>query len=242
MSETLGIIGAMDVEVATLIEALETPETHKIGDRVYYSGRLGDSHVVVVQCGIGKVCAAMCAQTLVDRFHVDGIVNTGVAGGVGDGLAVGDLVVADGAVQHDFDITAFGHVRGYIPAMGNRDGRPSVWPTDAALSARFRAAAAAVQAQEGDFSCHGGCVATGDVFVSSPELKRMLRETFEAVAAEMEGGAVAQVAYLNGVPFALVRAISDLADGSGAASYEEFEEAAARRSARILLTMLHAAE
>lgn len=237
--QTLGIIGASDAEVGALIAALETPETHTAGGVTCHSGTLGGHRVVVVNCGVGKVCAAMCAQLLIDRFAVDGIVNTGVAGGLADGMAVGDLVIADDAVQHDFDITAFGHPRGYIPARGG-DNVVSVWPTDPTLTAAFRAAAESVRAREGGFACHSGRIVSGDVFVSSAALKQTLRDDFGAVAAEMEGAAIAQVAYLNGVPFALVRALSDLADGSAADSYDTFEQQTAARSARILLTMLTA--
>ena len=237
---TWGIIGASDAEVGALIAALEAHETHAVGGVTCHSGKLGGHRVVVVNCGVGKVCAAMCAQLLIDRFAVDGIVNTGVAGGLADGLAVGDLVIADNAVQHDFDITAFGHPRGYIPARGDGENVVSVWPTDPALTAAFRAAAEDVRAREGGFACHGGRIVSGDVFVSGVALKQTLRDDFGAVAAEMEGAAIAQVAYLNGVPFALVRALSDLADGSAADSFDTFEQQTAARSARILLTMLTA--
>lgn len=236
---TLGIIGAMDSEVAALIAALEDPAAHTVGGVTVHTGTLRGRAVAIAKCGIGKVCAALCAQLLIDRFAVTAMVNTGVAGGLGEGLAVGDLVIADAAVQHDFDITAFGHVRGYMPALGGDDTAPSRWRTDPALSAAFRAAAETVQKQTGDaFACHGGTVASGDIFVDNAALKHTLRHDFDAVAAEMEGAAIAQVAQLNGVPFALIRAISDLADGGATVSFETFEQQAAARSARILLTLL----
>lgn len=234
---TLGIIGAMDSETAALVAAMDETDRETIGGTTFYRGRIADRDVVVVRCGIGKVCAAMCAQALIDRFHVDGIVNTGIAGGLGSALSIGDFVVADAAVQHDFDLTAFGHVRGYMPAMGGDDTVPSRYPTDPALSAAFRRAAEQVAAERG-FACHGGTVVSGDVFVDSTPLKQTLIRDFGAVAAEMEGAAIAQVAYLNGVPFALIRAISDLAEGGAVENFEAFEQETAALGARILLMML----
>ena len=233
---TLGIIGAMASETAALIAAMANAATETVAGMEFHRGSIAGKEVVVVQCGIGKVCAAMCAQVLVDRYRVDGIVNTGIAGGLKSGMAVGDLVVADNALQHDFDLTAFGHVRGYLPAFGGDDQVPSRFPTDAVLSAAFRKAAEAVSG--GKFTCHGGTVASGDIFVGDSDTKARLISEFGAVAAEMEGAAIAQVAWQNGVPFALVRAISDLADGGAAESFSAFEEEAAARGAAILLTML----
>lgn len=235
---TLGIIGAMDSETAALVAAMDETDRHTIAGTTFFRGRIAEQSVVVVRCGIGKVCAALCAQILIDRFGVDGIVNTGIAGGLGRALAIGDFVVADAAVQHDFDLTAFGHVRGFMPAMGGDDTAPSRYPTDPALSAAFRRAAEQVRTAKGGFACHGGTVVSGDVFVDSTPLKQTLIRDFNAVAAEMEGAAIAQVAYLNGVPFALIRAISDLAEGGAAANFEIFEQETAALGARILLTML----
>ncbi len=234
-----GIIGAMDSEVAALIASMEERGRDTIAGCTFVHGAIGDQEVVVVKSGIGKVCAALCAQILIDRYAVEAIVNTGIAGGLNAQLAVGDLVVADAAIQHDFDLTAFGHVSGYMPAMGGDDRLPSFWQTDPALEERFIHAAETVKAERNlTFRCLGGVVASGDVFVSDGMLKQTLIERFNAAAAEMEGAAVAQVAVLNGVPCAIIRAISDLADGSAAASFEDFEQEAAALSSAILLTML----
>ena len=234
-----GIIGAMDSEVAALMDSMEEQGRDDIAGCTFAYGTIGDQEVVVVKSGIGKVCAAQCAQILIDRYAVEAIVNTGIAGGLNAELSVGDFVVADAAVQHDFDLTAFGHVNGYMPAMGGDDRVPSFWQTDPSLEARFIHAAETVKAEQGRrFRCLGGVVASGDVFVSDGALKQTLIERFNAAAAEMEGAAVAQVAVLNGVPCAIVRAISDLADGSAAASFEDFEQDAAALSSAILLTML----
>ena len=234
-----GIIGAMDSEVASLLDAMEERGRETIASGIFVHGLIGDQEVVVVKCGIGKVCAALCAQILIDRFAVEAIINTGIAGGLSPSLSVGDFVVADAAVQHDFDLRAFGHVQGYMPAMGGDDRLPSFWPTDPALEERFLAAAESVKSTEHkDFHCLGGVVASGDVFVSNPALKNTLVEQFGAAAAEMEGAAIAQVAALNGVPCAIIRAISDLADGRATESFEDFERETADLVSRILLTML----
>lgn len=237
----LGIIGAMDSEVAALVAAIENKETRTAAGTVFYSGSVAGHPVVVAKCGIGKVCAALCTQVLADLYEVDGIVNTGVAGGLAPGMAVGDLVVATSAVQHDFDLTDLGYSRGCIPAGGGDKTSPTFWPTDPGLSAAFTAAAERVKTAVGDsFTCRQGVVASGDVFVANGELKAALRRDFDAVAAEMEGAAMAQAAALNRVPCAIIRAISDLADGEAKISFDVFEERAAALSAAIVIEMVKA--
>lgn len=234
---TYGIIGAMDSELAALLQAMDNRREEKTAAATVYTGRLCGCDVAVVKCGVGKVCAALCAQLLIDRFHVDCLINTGVAGGVASGLSVGDMVIATGAVQHDFDIRAFGHAVGYLPAAGGDDQTASVFATDSSLSDRLFAAAAA-RGQADGFAVHRGLVATGDVFVSGLDLKAALQRQFQATVAEMEGGAIAQVAMLNRVPVALMRAVSDLADGSAPDSFDRFELQTAARSAAVLMDML----
>lgn len=234
-----GIIGAMDSEVAALIASMEEQGRDTIAGCTFVYGLVGDQSVVVVKSGIGKVCAALCAQILIDRYAVDAIVNTGVAGGLHAELAVGDFVVADSAVQHDFDLTAFDYAKGYMPAGGGDNRLPSFWQTDPSLEARFVHAAETVKAERNaTFRCLGGVIASGDVFVCDGGLKSELVQQYNAVAAEMEGAAIAQVAALNQIPCAIIRAISDLADGSAPASFEDFEREAAALSSSILLTML----
>ena len=183
----------------------------------------------------------MCTQVLVDLYQVDGIVNTGVAGGLAPGMAVGDLVVATAAVQHDFDLNDFGYAKGCIPAAGGDKTSPTFWPTDPELSAAFTAAAERVKAAGGEeFTCRQGVVASGDIFVADVKLKAALRRDFGAIAAEMEGAAMAQAAALNGVPYALVRAISDLADGDAGVDSHVFEQKTATLSAAIVIEMVKA--
>ncbi len=226
----IGIIGAMNTEVETLISSLtDRQETTVAGSR-FYSGKLGSTDAVVVMCGIGKVAAAICAQALIDTFHPDVLINTGVAGGVAEGLAQGDLVIALDAVQHDFDLSLFGYAKGYMPVWGKDKDRPSPFPADEALAEKLIAVA-----NELGYHAIRGRVASGDIFVADANLKHTLATDFGAAVAEMEGAAIAQTAWQNSVPCAIVRAISDLADGSATLSFEEFEVIAAERSANLLL-------
>ena len=232
--DRIGVIGAMDSELAALIAALTQPARETVQGLVFHTGRLGAREVVLVRCGIGKVSAARCTQVLIDRFAPGAVINTGIAGGLASGLAVGDIVVADGLVQHDFDAAPIGFVRGCV-CMGD-PGAPTVFAPDAALSTLLaRTAGNAIGAQR----VHRGLVATGDQFISGAAAKAAIRRAFPAaMAAEMEGGAVAQAASMSGVPFAVVRAISDLADGTAAASFEQFEQHAADASAAAVLQAL----
>ena len=238
--QKLGILGAMASEVELLTETMAKTEPIEVAGLRFYDGALAGVPVVVVQGGVGKVCAASCTQILIDRFGVDAIVNTGVAGGLHPALAIGDLVIAEDAIQHDFDLTAFGHARGYLPAGGGDDRAPTRFAADPALTALFCAAADRVHAA--DPAAFGqylrGTVVSGDIFVDSTPLKRELIAQFGAAAAEMEGAAIAQVATANRVPFAIVRAISDLAEQQATVSFDEFERRAAALSCRILLDML----
>lgn len=236
MEQVIGIIGAMDSEIALLCERMTAQTVHAAAGLTVYCGRLEDKAVAVVRCGEGKVRAALCAQMLIDRFGVTAIINTGVAGGLAAGLRVGDLVLATDAVQHDFDLTAFGYVRGYVAGMGDGTA-PTRYACDAKLCAAFRTAADALLPELGHAYIEG-TVATGDVFVDSTPLKRELIAAYGAAAAEMEGGAIAAVAVQNGVPFVVVRAISDLAEGGATVSFETFEVEAARTSAAITCRML----
>ena len=225
-----GVIGAMESEVARLRGLLNDVTTGEIAGLTFYDGTLGAHRVVLVQSGIGKVNAARCTQILIDRFAPDCIVNTGIAGGVGKGLAVADVVIGTDLVQHDFDISVFGHARGYL-ATGVDHLNPTVFRSDPELAEAFRAAAEAVI---GPSRVKVGRIASGDQFISELAVKRDIADTFGAAAAEMEGCAIAQVAEYAGVPFVVVRAISDLADGDAADSSVDLEQMAADLSGSIL--------
>ncbi len=232
----IGIIGAMDSEVANLITRMEDTTEQTIAGRRFVSGRLAGKEAVVVQSGIGKVAAAITAQLLIDRFEVDTLLNTGMAGGLDARLEVKDLVVATAALQHDFDLTAFGHTKGFL--YGEDDTRPTLFVADTALGERALAAAATVL--PAGSKAITGVVASGDIFVNDSALKATLRDTFGAAATEMEGAAIAQTAMANGVPFAILRTISDLAEKEANVSFDEMERYAGQLAGDITVALLAA--
>ena len=231
----IGIIGAMDSEVEILISKLENGKIEKHGSTVFHSGSLCGKEVVIAKCGIGKVCAAVCAQTMIDLYNVECLINTGVAGGIADGLKVGDMVIANDLVQHDFDLTEFGYAKGYIPCSGQSDkNSPTRFAADPALVDAFCAAAQKL----GVVRVVVGTIVSGDVFVSSSALKKKLISLFGAAATEMEGAAIAEVAFLSDIPFAVIRALSDTADEQASVSFDEFEKKAAEVSSNMMIEFL----
>ena len=229
----MGIIGAMSSEVENLIARMEETTFTEYAGRRFAVGKLAGKDVVVVQSGIGKVAAAITAQMLVDRFGVTALLNTGMAGGLDGRLAVKDLVVATGALQHDFDLTAFGHVKGFL--TGEDDQKPTVFATDPGLVDKALTAAAAVL--PAGSKAITGVIASGDVFVDDSALKVCLRDDFGAAAAEMEGAAIAQTAVANGIPFAILRTISDLAEHDASVSFDELERYAGQLAGDITVAL-----
>ena len=220
----LGIIGAMDVEVATLKEKMENKAVRTIAGSDYCEGKLEGMDVVVVQCGVGKVNAALCAQILCSCYGVTHIVNTGIAGSLNAELDIGDFVVSRDAVYHDMDATNFGYPMCQVPGMP-----VLAFPADDMLIR------AAYQAADAAHSGHVriGRVATGDQFVAEKTLKEKIIRNTGAYCTEMEGAAIAHTAWKNGVPFVILRAISDKADDSAEMDYPTFEAAAAKRCAQV---------
>ncbi len=231
-----GIVGAMRSEIALLTEEMSHPSENECAGVRFFFGQLGHADAVAAVCGAGKVNAAFCTQILIDRFSADAVINIGVAGGIAPGLQVLDTVVATGLIQHDFDITPLGGVKGYMKGRDNRT--PTVYSSDSELSLRLYEAACA---RTGEEHCHRGIIVSGDQFIAGSAQKASLYNGFHGLAAEMEGAAVAQVASANGVPFAVLRAVSDLADGGAPLSFEEVEKSAAQLAAEILLSAIGAA-
>ena len=224
----LGIIGAMDIEVAALKEKMEHMTVSEKAGMAFFDGLLAGLPAVVVQCGVGKVNAAMCAQILCDCFGVTHLVNTGIAGSLDAQLDIGDLVVSRDAMYHDFDCVHFGYEMGRVPGTD-----VVAFPADGTMMAY------ALQAAEKVHPGHvkTGRVASGDLFVAEREAKNRIIERTGAVCTEMEGAAIAQTAYRNGIPFVVLRAISDKADDSASMDYPTFERQAAQRCAQVTLTM-----
>lgn len=224
------IVGALNEEVDALIAALRRPGREVVLGVDIHRGRLDGVPVLLARSGVGKVNAALTAASLVSA-GASSIVFTGVAGALEPGLKVGDIVVATDLVQHDVDATAMGYPPGRLL------GEPTSWPADEGLRASLLAAARAV-AGEGRAVAEGR-VASGDQFVASPESLGRIRETFGAVATEMEGAALAQAAQKLGVPCAVVRVISDTADHDAPADFPAFLSSAADIGAAIVRRMLH---
>lgn len=227
----LGIIGAMDIEVAQLKENMtELTQICRAG-MTFYEGRLAQMPVVLVQCGVGKVNAAMCTQILCDCFHVTHVVNTGIAGSLHAKLDIGDLVVSQDAIYHDFDLRFWNRPIGQVPGMD-----VVAFPADVKM--RELALKAAETVNPGHNQT--GRVASGDQFICSQAQKDQIIADTGAICAEMEGAAIAHTAYRNRVPFVILRAISDKADGSAEMDYPAFEVLAANRCAQVTMAMAKA--
>lgn len=218
----LGIIGAMDVEVQTLKAKMENLTVTEKAGTEFYEGMLENTAVVLVQCGIGKVNAAICTQILCDCFAVTHIVNTGIAGSLCAEQDIGDMVVSSDVWHHDFDCYHFGYPMCKIPGM------PQGFPADEQL-----VQLAVKAAEETGSKVRMGRVASGDQFIADPVLKQRVIERTQALCTEMEGAAIAQTAYRNGIPFVILRCISDKADNSVEMDYPSFEAMAAHRCAQV---------
>lgn len=224
----LGIIGAMSIEVESLKNSMENLITTKQTGMEFYEGTLDGLSCVVVECGVGKVNAALCVQILCDRFGVTHIVNTGVAGSLCNDLDIGDLVISRDVMYHDFDCSPMGYAIGQVPRM------PVLrFPADETLQKFALEAVAEVYPDH----CLTGSVASGDQFVSNPNVKERIIANTNALCTEMEGAAIAHAAYRNGVPFVVIRAISDKADDSAQMDYPSFEVMAADRCAAVTRAM-----
>lgn len=197
----VGIIGAMDVEVNLLKESMHITRETTIAGMIFCEGKLGSTDAVTAKCGMGKVNSGICAQILIDIFGVTHIISTGVAGALNESLNIGDIVVSSDAVQHDFDVTHIGFMAGEIPYTGK-----IAFETDKALRAK---AVEAVHAVAPGVKVIEGRICSGDQFHSKQEVFDRIISAFKADCIEMETGAIAQVCYLNNIPFVSVRAISD---------------------------------
>ena len=225
----LGIIGAMDSEVAALQNALSDKQEYNYAKMHFCTGTLEGIDAVVVKCGIGKVNAAMCVQLLKDLFHVTHIINTGVAGALSADLDIGDIVISTEAVQHDFDLSPIGFQKAEIPPFGC-----VAFPADETMQRKVLQAA---QDASLDVSVFSGRICSGDQFIAGAEQKQRISDAFGGLCAEMEGASVAQACCANDLPFVILRAISDRADASGGISFAEFEASAAKHCIAIVMRM-----
>ena len=223
----LGIIGAMAEEVEQLKREMESPVITAIAGMDFYKGKIGGKDVVVVRSGVGKVNGAVCVQILADVFQVTHVINTGVAGSLNAVIDIGDIVISTDTLYHDVDATGFGYPLGEIPQLGTLN-----FTADAAMVAQAKASCEIVNP---DIKVFEGRIVSGDQFVSNPHVKDTILKNFPgSFCTEMEGAAIAHAAWLNHIPFVIIRAISDKADDSAHMDYPAFEKAAAEHSARLV--------
>lgn len=222
MNKVIGIIGAMDIEVDAIIADMKNATTEEFSQMKFVSGELFGKKIVVCKCGIGKVFAGICAQTMIYRYAPDIIINSGVAGTLNEELSVLDAVIATGVVQHDMDTSAIGDPVGLISGINIINIE-----ADSSVSGVLESAA-----RELGINTARGIIASGDQFIASADKKKQIAQMFGACACEMEGGAIGQVCYVNKVPFAVLRTISD---GKGEAmDYFTFSSLAAEQAIKII--------
>ena len=228
----IGIIGAMSIEVEGLLEKMNIDDIVTIGGMVFYTGEIAGKKAVAARCGVGKVHAAMCAQTMITSFPVTAVLNLGVAGAIDNVLNIGDVVISEDLVHHDMTTGTAGGPVGQVPGLDVL-----------AFTADDKLAKSAIYAYNAVFEgstgkVHHGRIATGDQFIDIAERKQWISENFRALCVEMEGAAIGQVCYLNKIPFVAIRAISDKADGSAEMDFLEFVAQAAENSSKIVVQMM----
>jgi len=224
----IGIIFAMEEELEALKKNLKILKEFSIFELKFYEANVFNTEVILVQSGIGKVNAARTTQILIDNMKVDYIFNIGVAGGICNTLSVGDIVLGEKLVQHDFDITAFNHDKGYIPSVGvyiNSD----IYLLNLANN---------VLNEIGNINYQRGTIASGDIFCTDPKMSQKISSKFNALCVEMEGASIAQVCYLSHIPFLIVRSISDVPNNNNKITYEEFLETSCNIVAEVMFKIL----
>ena len=225
----LGIIGAMDEEVAKIKEQMDNVKVMSKAAMDFYEGTLNGKEVVVVRSGIGKVNAAMCTQILIDTYQIEAVINTGIAGSLNAQIDIGDIVLSTDTLEHDMDAVAFGYPIGQIPRMDTLS-----FEADEKMRTLAKKVCEDIIPEVSVFE---GRVVSGDQFVSDKGKKDWLVQNFDGYCTEMEGAAIAHAAYLNGIPFLIIRAISDKADDSASMDYPTFEAQAIEHSVKLLLAM-----
>lgn len=224
----IGIIFAMNEELQELLKYLEIKNEYLIFDLKFYEGTINDIECVLVESGVGKVNAARCTQILIDNMKVEYIFNIGVAGGISDKLNVCDIVIGKRLVQHDFDITAFNHQKGYIPNVGIfiESDEYLVNLADSCIDTS-------------DYNVLTGTIASGDIFCTEKWMSEKINKKFDALCVEMEGASIAQVCYLSHIPFLIIRSISDTPNNNNVITYEEFLEKSSQNVALFLMKILN---
>lgn len=225
-----GIIAAMQEEMQEIENIMEEKKNQKIYELNFITGKINSTEVVLVEAGIGKVNASRTTQILIDNFEIDAIINVGTAGSANDELEIGDIVIGKKVVQHDFDITAFGHPKGFISNVGQ------YVESDSTLIEKMKQTISKMQ--ENEFKIKIGTIASGDIFCTEAKMKEKIRSKFNADAIEMEGAAIAQVCKLDNIPFIIIRSISDKPNGNNNITFDLFLEKASKRCAKIIKEFL----
>lgn len=228
--DKIGIIGAMKEEIQLLRSEMKITDVRSVASYEFLVGTLRNHTIIVVQCGIGKVNAALTTQLLIDCFNVDVVINTGVAGAISDELEIGDIVISKDAIQHDMDATGFGYKKGQIPGMPVLKFKADYKLVDIA-----RRASEVLDIETNVFVER---IVSGDQFISSSDKKKELSEEFGGFCVEMEGAAIAQACYINKTPYVIIRAISDKADDSAPVNFKEFTQIAAHNTYKMIEKML----
>lgn len=222
----VGIVVAMDEEYEAVENKMKDIQTKQIYNLRFTIGKIGEKECILVKSGVGKVHSSRTTQVMIDNFDLEFIVNVGAAGSVNDMLQIGDVVIGKEVVQHDFDITAFGHSKGYITGVGN-----SI-KCDEKLVEKLKETVKS--GPERQYQIKLGVVATGDIFCEDIAMKNKIRAKFDADVVDMECGAIAQVAYLDGIPFIVIRSVSDTPDGKNANTFDQNLKLASKRCANLL--------
>ena len=222
MEKYIGIIVATSEEMKELKSIMEEIQEIKIFNLDFYKGKINSKNYVLVKCGVGKVNASRTTQILIDNFNIEAIINAGVAGGLNNNINIGDIIIGEKLVQHDFDITAFGYEKGYISETGR------FFESDKSLIERCK------KIKIENIQIMVGIIASGDVFCTDIKMKEEIRTKFNGDCVEMEGAAIAQTAYLCDIPFVVIRAISDIPNGNNQIDYDRFVEKAAKNCAQFI--------
>ena len=232
----IGIIGAMEDELKLLCETMGKYVTQKTGIYEFYTGKIEGKDVTILQCGIGKVSAAVGCSLLIQHFKPNCVINTGSAGGISPGLKVGDAIISTGLVYHDVDVTAFNYAPGQLP------GQPQIFPVDEKLVKLAEDAVDELKRENvlpASFNHRRGIIGSGDVFMHEAERIAAVRRVFPDVAAvEMEGAAIAHCCALFSVPVLVIRALSDIAGAESPVSFDEFLPVASKHSAHIVMRIV----
>lgn len=225
--KTIGIIFAMQEELIELKKYLHINNEKKIYDLTFYEATLNNQNIILTESGIGKTNAARTTQILIDYYKPEAIFNIGVAGGIAKNLKVGDVIISTSLVQHDFDITAFNHPKGYIPNIGNNI------PIDNKLLNTTKTIL-----DTNNISYKEGLIASCDIFCTKESMATKINTQFNALCVEMEGASIAQTAYLSKTPCLVIRSISDCPDNNNKVTYEEFLETSSNKVAQIMYAIL----